>query len=209
MRLLFANSRRPTRLTGHGIQLRFPEPSDYPAWSVLRTESREFLEPWEPRWPSDDLTRTGYRRRLRRYQSDAENGASLTWFIFGGEVGGGPLLGGLTLSAIRMGAARSSQLGYWMGAQYAGRGIMKRAVSLVLDDSFTNMGLERLEAACLPENERSIRLLQGLGFTREGFLRSYLEINGERRDHLLFARLRTEHLARPGASPATTMPAAT
>ena len=53
-------------IAGEGIVLRAPQMSDYPQWAALRESSRAYLTPWEPIWPSDDLTRSGFRRRLRR-----------------------------------------------------------------------------------------------------------------------------------------------
>jgi ribosomal-protein-alanine N-acetyltransferase len=154
----------------------------------LRAESASFLIPWEPRWPVDDLTRSGFKRRLQRYQQEARNMTGLTWFVFAAREN--ELLGGLSLSSIRYGAASSCQLGYWMGERHAGHGFMKKAVGIALGEAFGRLSLQRVEAVTLPENARSIAVLERAGFRREGFVRSYLEINGERRDHLLYAILR-------------------
>jgi ribosomal-protein-alanine N-acetyltransferase len=156
----------------------------------LREESTSFLKPWEPRWPADDLTRTGFRRRLLRYRRDAAENTAYTYFLFA--KGSGELLGGLSLSNIRMGAARTCSLGYWMGERYAGRGHMRKAVELMLPEMFGAMGLERIEAGCIPGNMRSIRLLEAIGFRQEGIMRGYLEIDGRRQDHILFAMLRQD-----------------
>ena len=178
-------------LAGGGLHLRQPTMDDFPAWQQLRRDSAAFLLPWEPRWPSDDLTRTGFRRRLDRYRRDSQSMSALTWFLFDDAE---RLLGGISLSNIRIGASRSGQIGYWMGEAHAGRGFMSRAVRLVLAEAFGPLRLERVEAACLPHNERSIRLLEAVGFFREGYLRGYLEINGERRDHVLYAILRSDFM---------------
>ena len=61
---------------GNGLLLRAPQMSDFPQWAHLRELSREYLTPWEPIWPSDDLSRSGFRRRLRRY---AEDSAAVMW----------------------------------------------------------------------------------------------------------------------------------
>src|ERR1700682_3275226 len=61
---------------GHGLVLRAPHMSDFLQWAHLREYSREYLTPWEPIWPSDDLTRSGFRRRLRRYAEDVEAACS-------------------------------------------------------------------------------------------------------------------------------------
>ena len=55
--------------------------------------------------------------------------------------------------------------------------------------AFDVLRLHRLEAACIPTNQASIRLLESTGFTREGYAREYLCINGVWQDHLLYARI--------------------
>ena len=83
-----------------------------------------------------------------------------------------------------------ASLGYWMGAPYAGKGLMGEAVRLVMSRSRRRAcRLRRIEAACVPENQASLRLLEKAGFVREGYAREYLAINGVWRDHLLFAKL--------------------
>ncbi|MCB1463823.1 MAG: GNAT family N-acetyltransferase [Nitratireductor sp.] len=190
LRLFNASALSSAPIRGNGLVLRLPEPGDYPAWRHLREESTSFLRPWEPRWPTDDLTRTGFRRRLMRYRRDAAENSGFTYFLF--DAISGELLGGLSLSNIRMGAARSCSLGYWMGERYAGLGYMRKAVTAVLPHAFGTLGLERIEAGCIPGNMRSIRLLEGLGFQQEGTMRGYLEIDGRRQDHILFAILRQD-----------------
>jgi ribosomal-protein-alanine N-acetyltransferase len=101
-------------------------------------------------------------------------------------------VGGLTLSNIRRGCAQAGSLGYWMGVGYAGQGYMTAAVLTVLPFAFGALRLHRVEAACLPANTASIRLLEKTGFQREGFARQYLCINGIWHDHILFARLRDD-----------------
>ena len=178
------------QVSGQGVRLRTPQMSDYAEWAELRERSRAFLTPWEPTWPKDDLTRTAFRRRLRRYAQDIRDDQAYPFFVF--RAGDDALLGGLTLSNIRRGVAQSCALGYWMGAPYAGRGHMTAAVRAVLPFVFDTLCLHRLEAACLPHNLPSIRLLERVGFQREGLARRYLCINGVWQDHLLYALLRDD-----------------
>jgi ribosomal-protein-alanine N-acetyltransferase len=86
-------------------------------------------------------------------------------------------------------------IGYWVGAPYARQGYTLAAVRAVLGFSLGRLGLHRIEAACVPENTPSHRLLLRAGFKAEGRAAAYLKINGEWRDHLLFG------LIAPGASP--------
>jgi ribosomal-protein-alanine N-acetyltransferase len=180
----------PPVLRGERVYLRPPQIGDWSDWARLRAASRDFLTPWEPTWTSDELTRLAYRRRLRRYQRDARDGFGYAFFIF--HQGSDELLGGLTLSNVRRGVTQSCSLGYWMGRPFAGQGYMKDAVRALLPFVFHDLGLHRLEAACLPSNEPSKAVLAAAGFTEEGYAREYLRINGAWRDHVLFSLLASD-----------------
>jgi ribosomal-protein-alanine N-acetyltransferase len=172
---------------GEGVFLRAPQMSDYSEWTTLREASRAFLTPWEPTWPSDDLSRSAFRRRLRRYTEDQRADTSYAFFLF--RKSDEALVGGLTLANIRRGVAQAGSLGYWIGEPFARRGMMTGAVQGLVPFAFGSLRLHRLEAACIPSNTASIRLLEKVGFVREGYAREYLCINGLWQDHLLFARL--------------------
>lgn len=172
----------------HGrVLLRPPAFTDHGAWAALRAESRAFLEPWEPEWPHDDLARHAWKERMRRYRADVSQGTGVPLFIF--IEGGTVLAGGISIGYIRRGVSQSGQIGYWMGARHAGKGLMGEALAALIPHAFGELGLHRLEAACIPDNKRSIGVLEKAGFQREGLLRSYLKIAGEWRDHFLYARI--------------------
>jgi [ribosomal protein S5]-alanine N-acetyltransferase len=172
------------------VLLRPPRMSDYESWERLRRESREFLTPWEPTWPADDLTRSAFRCRVKRYVRDMREDSGFALFVFTTMTG--ELAGGLTLSNLRRGAAQTASLGYWIGLPFARQGLMTAAVRAIIPFGFDNLKLHRIEAACLPTNEPSLRLLRRTGFTEEGFARGYLKINGVWRDHVLFSLLATD-----------------
>jgi len=175
-------------IDGDRVVLRQPQISDYAEWAALRERSRDFLKPWEPIWPADDLTRSAFRRRLKRYAEDQRADQSYSLFI--ALKPEGVLVGGITLANIRRGVAQAGSLGYWMGLPYARQGYMTAAVNAVIPFALEKLRLHRLEAACIPTNAGSIRLLEKNGFVREGYAREYLCINGIWQDHLLFARLK-------------------
>jgi [ribosomal protein S5]-alanine N-acetyltransferase len=180
----------PPLVRGRGFFLRPPRPDDFEAWARLREVSRDFLRPWEPIWPADDLTRSAYRRRIRRYQREIDEDLAYPFFLF--RESDEALLGGLTLGMIRRGVAQATTLGYWMGAPHAGKGHMTRAVRAAAGYAFESLRLRRIEAACVPYNEASMHLLEKVGFRREGFARQYLCINGTWQDHVLYALLRDD-----------------
>ncbi len=177
-------------VAGEGVVLRPPQMSDCAEWAALREASRDFLTPWEPTWPVDDLTRSSFRRRIKRYCEDQRNDLAYAFFVF--RKYDDVLLGGLTLANIRRGCAQAGSLGYWMGAPYARQGYMTAAVRAIVPFAFETLKLHRLEAACIAANVASVRLLEKTSFKREGFARQYLCIDGIWQDHLLFARLKDD-----------------
>jgi ribosomal-protein-alanine N-acetyltransferase len=180
-------------IVGKGIYLRPAEMSDYPEWADLRERSRSFLQPWEPVWPADDLTKAAFKRRLRRHAEELAGDESYPLLLFRQD--DRALIGGLTLGQIRRGVAQSGTLGYWMGAPYAGRGYMTRAVRAIVGFGFGTLRLHRIEAACLPHNSVSKSLLEKAGFRHEGLAKAYLRINGAWQDHLLFALIENDDAA--------------
>jgi ribosomal-protein-alanine N-acetyltransferase len=104
----------------------------------------------------------------------------------------GRLAGQVTIDNVVRGAMRSGHLGYWIDRAVAGRGMATLAVAMACDHAFGAVGLHRLQADIRPENHRSQRLVQRLGFRQEGLLRRYLDIDGDWRDHLTFALLAEE-----------------
>jgi ribosomal-protein-alanine N-acetyltransferase len=177
-------------IVGDRVVLRAPQTSDYAEWAALREASRAFLTPWEPNWPPDDLTRGSFRRRIKRYTEDQRSDLAYPFFIF--RKLDSVLVGGLTLANIRRGCAQTGNLGYWTGAAHARKGYMTAAVTSFLPFAFQTLRLHRIEAACIPANAASIRLLEKTGFRREGFAREYLCIAGVWQDHLLYARLKND-----------------
>ena len=92
-------------LRGRGVRLRLPTFNDHEEWAELREESRAFLSPWEPVWPPDDLTRSAFRQRVKRYARDLRTDTGYAYFVFCVEFG--RLVGGLTLSNVRRGVAQT------------------------------------------------------------------------------------------------------
>ena len=178
------------------VMLRQPQMSDHGEWAALRERSREFLKPWEPIWPADDLTRGAFRRRLKRYAEDQRSDQAYSLFVF--RRPDGVLVGGITIANIRRGVAQAGSIGYWMGEPYVREGLMTAALRVLMPFSFVTLRLHRLEAACIPTNVASIRLLEKSGFQREGYARQYLCINGSWQDHLLYARIKDDPPLRRG-----------
>lgn len=174
-------------LVSDPVLLRPPEIRDFEPWARLRAESRAHLTRWEDNWTEKDVTLAAFRRRLRAWDRNRRDANGLSLFVFKDDAA--IMVGGVTLTNIRYGASRSAILGYWIGEAHAGCGYGARAVGETVRHAFQAIGLNRVEAACQPQNTASARLLSKLGFQREGRARGYLRINGVWRDHDIYARL--------------------
>jgi ribosomal-protein-alanine N-acetyltransferase len=167
------------------LLLRAGTATDHEAWTSLREASRDHLLPWEEAWTAEHLTLAAFKRRLKTYDRDARRAGGLSLLAF--RRGDLAMVGGVTLSNIRYGAARSGVIGYWIGAPFVRQGYGTAAVSGVVAHAFSAIDLNRLVAACQPENVASQKLLERCGFVREGLARDYLRINGAWRDHYIYA----------------------
>ncbi len=185
-------------LHGQGVLLRPPRPSDYLEWAELRGGSRDYLQPWEPAWADDDLTKAAFRRRLGVYAREMELGTAWPLFVFDPDEE--RLMGAITLSNIRRGVAETGTLGYWIGQPYAGQGVGTAAAGAMLGFAFGALKLHRVEAACVPHNHASRRVLEKAGFRHEGLAKAYLKINGAWADHLLFGVIEDEFVPDPAVS---------
>lgn len=174
-------------IRGTSVLLRPPVMRDYAAWAQLRAQSRAYLAVWEPQWAKDELSRSAFRRRLRQYQWEAREDQGFAYFVV--HKADGALLGSITLSNVRRGVSQTASVGYWIGLPHANKGYMTDAVQALATHAFKNLGLHRLEAACMPANAASARVLTKVGFICEGRARRYLRIEGVWQDHDLYALL--------------------
>jgi len=143
-----------------------PVADDYKQWKNLREISRDHLQPFEPQWSGDELTRRSFKSRLRQVDSDYTSERGLHWFLKL-TTEQHDVVGGISLTNIRRGVAQTGTLGYWIGAPYQRQGLMTSAVCAIAPYVFDVLRLHRIEAACLPNNEASTRLLVKAGFGQE------------------------------------------
>jgi len=157
---------------------------DESAWLTVRAANRDWLKPWEatiPKGvPQDAVTFAAFVRQERRAWRRGDSFAAVVLVD-------GVLVGRVAIGGIRWGAERGGNIGYWIAESHSGQGITPRAVALLAEYGFAQ-GLHRLEIAVRPENVKSLAVVRKLGFVEEGLRRSYLYIDGEWRDHLIFAR---------------------
>ncbi len=186
--------RQRLRVETDRLTLRPPQHTDYRAWTDLREASATFLQPWEPTWAADHLTRKSFTNRVYWAQRSIRNESALPFFVFHRDED--RLVGAITLDNIRRGPAQSATLGYWIGERHARKGYMRETIEGVVHHAFHRLDLSRVEAACLPENVASRGVLEKSGFKYEGVAQSYLQIAGRWRNHVLYANLRPDRRGR-------------
>ena len=178
----------PARLAWGPVELTALRRRDAAEWSRLRMANQDWLRPWEPSSPIPWHLRhspASYRVMRRAVARRARLGTSVPFAV---RVEG-RLAGQVTVDNVVRGALRSGYLGYWIDRAVAGRGMASLAVALVCDHAFGPVGLHRVQADIRPENGPSQRLVERLGFQREGLLRRYLDIDGDWRDHIAYGLL--------------------
>ena len=173
---------------GQSVCLRFPVKDDRDEFIALRAGSRTHLEPWEPLpavgfnpFGADSFEREIACRQLKEQER---------WLIT--RRGDGVIVGRLAITAIERGPFMNGRFGYWIGADFTGRGYMTEALRLGLRRSFTTLGLHRVEANVQPDNSPSRRAVEKAGFRLEGYSPRYLEIRGEWADHERWAVTRDD-----------------
>jgi ribosomal-protein-alanine N-acetyltransferase len=157
---------------------------DAAAWRSVRSRNGEWLRRWEATLPpGSNPAPPTFAGMVREAHRQARRGVGLPFVTTYDK----RLVGQVTVTGITWGSARWAQIGYWVDRTVAGRGITPTAVALVVDHCFSVVGLHRIEVAVRPENTASIRVVEKLGFRREGEAPRYLHIDGGWRDHVLFA----------------------
>ena len=175
------------KLSGKRVFLRPPKRRDALKWQKLRMASKSFLVPWEPAWDASSCSRRTYIRFFKNSNYLANMDRAYSFLIF--NIEDKSLLGGVNVGNVRRGVSQSASLGYWIGKQYCKKGYMKEALGILIPSLFSDLQLNRIEAATLENNIASKNLLNKIGFKKEGKLRRYLKINGEWQDHILYSLL--------------------
>jgi ribosomal-protein-alanine N-acetyltransferase len=174
----------PARLTSGEVTLRPISRSDKQQWHEVRRRNAEWVRPWDATVPPGAPTRpSSFGALVRRLHRMARQGTTLPFAI---EVGG-RFIGQLTVNNIVRGSAQFGSMGYWIDQQYAGRGIVPRAVAMAIDHCFFTAGLHRIEICIRPENTNSLRVVEKLGLHEVGLAPRFLHIDGAWRDHRIYA----------------------
>jgi ribosomal-protein-alanine N-acetyltransferase len=179
----------PAWLTADEVTVRPLAHRDARAWREARRRNAAWLRPWDATVPPGASTRpTSFRALVRRLHKQARAG---TTYPFAIDVDG-RFAGQITVNNIVRGSAQFASIGYWLDRQFAGRGVMPRAVALVIDHCFAAAGLHRIEVAIRPENSNSLRVVEKLELREVGYAPKFLHIDGDWRDHRIYAITREE-----------------
>ncbi|MBX3434098.1 MAG: GNAT family N-acetyltransferase [Pirellulales bacterium] len=157
----------------NAVYLAAPSGRDCDEFLGAVERSREF----HSHWAHPPNAREGFEQYLERLKADRHAG-----FFVRRQVDDA-LAGVVNINEIVRGCFCSGYLGYYAFVPYAGQGLMRQGLRLVIDEAFDSFGLHRLEANIQPDNAASIALARRLGFLREGFSPRYLRLEGEWRDH--------------------------
>lgn len=173
------------RLRYGAVGLRPFEMSDRSAWTEVRARNRQWLHRWEATLPPESPApgRASFRRMMGDLRKQVRDGRCLPFAITVDD----QFAGQLTVGNIVTGSAMYASIGYWIDQRHAGHGYTTLAVAMATDYCLFEVGLHRLEIAIRPENSASLRVVEKLGYTEVGFAQGYLHIDGQWRDHRLFA----------------------
>ena len=174
-------------LAGH-LVLRPGRTNDVPEVRRALRANAEHLRPWSatPAAGEDPTSFASVSRTVLRHRREWKRGQSFVLYASLRE-DEPRIIGRVTLGGVLRGAFQNAHLGYWIDAQEQGRGLMTEAVRATTSFAFGAAGLHRVQAAVMPSNKASIRVLEKVGYRREGLAARYLFIAGAWEDHLLFA----------------------
>lgn len=175
--------------------IRPPKAEDCEQWIAVRSQSENSLKPFEPHWPENCLTPAFFHKRLHLQAQHFDIGAACYFLIFKKNPDRidnkdpkteARLIGGVNINDIRRNVSQFANLGYWLCEKDRGQGYMIESIGSILQFCFMRLNLNRVNAACIPRNTSSKNVLENSGFIEEGFAKSYLKINGNWEDHILY-----------------------
>ncbi|WP_346884835.1 GNAT family protein [Clostridium sp. UBA4395] len=169
-------------IQGNKISIRVLNSDDARDLLEYYTRNKDFLSKFEPHRDEEFYTVEVQKQSLIENYKEFIKGEGAHFGIYKAE----KMIGRIRIYNIVHGVFKSAFIGYSMDEQYQGNGYMKEAVSLVVTYAYEELGLHRIEATTLVDNEKSQRVLKACGFNELGICKEYLHINGKWRDHVIF-----------------------
>ena len=149
------------------------------------TRNADRFQPWHPLVKSDHHSVSHWKRRLAEREREYQEGNSVHFIALEND----RVIAACSLTNILYSPVCLCFMGYSVDREYEGSGVMMQLVRHVINYAFENLRLNRICANYMPANKRSGRLLEKLGFEKEGYAKRYLCINGQWEDHVLTALL--------------------
>jgi ribosomal-protein-alanine N-acetyltransferase len=177
-----------TRLVTERLILRPPRTTDVPELRRVLRANALHLRPWSaaPSPGEDPASLTAVSRAVLRHRREWKRGQAFV-FLMTAHTPEDRIVGRVALGGVLRGAFQNTYLGYWVDVAHQGLGLMPEAVRAATTFAFRGAGLHRVQAAVMPRNSRSLRVLEKAGYRREGIAERYLSIAGVWEDHVLFA----------------------
>lgn len=177
-----------TRIVTERLALRLPRPNDVAEMRRAMRKNDAHLRPWSvaPAAGEDPASLAAVSAAVLRHRREWKRGQAFVMLILP-RGDNRVVIGRIALGGVLRGAFQNAYLGYWLDEEHQGRGLMTEAVRAATSFAFTAAGLHRLQAAVMPSNQASLRVLDKVGYRREGLAERYLCIAGKWEDHLLFA----------------------
>ena len=172
-------------ITSQKVTLRPPQYSDWKAWADERKKNKLYLQPWEPLWSINELERSSFVKRVRMFERLSHNDQAYSFLIYKSD--NEDFIGEVNISNVQRGIIQSCTIGYWIAKDCEGKGMMSESLELVKEFIFNELKLHRIEAACLPHNMPSLKVLLKNGFIKEGTARKLLKINDKWQDHTVLS----------------------
>jgi RimJ/RimL family protein N-acetyltransferase len=183
-------SAKTYRIETERLLIRCFEPTDAPRLLESITESVDHLMPWIP-WAKDEPEDLEAKiRKVRLFRGRFDLGLDYVFGIF--DRSGEQLLGGTGLHTRLGGNAR--EIGYWINARQANKGYTTEAVRALIKVGFDIEKLDRLEIHCDPENHKSRRIPERLGFRHEATLKDrFVDALDRLRDKMIWTMFKEEY----------------
>ena len=180
----------PVVLQQDNLVLRPLKLRDKKEWTKLRQRNQNWFQQWESTVPDEFSDgKASFYQIVKNLRVEAKAQRSLPFVM---EIDK-KIAGQITVANINYGSTRSAYIGYWIAEEFAGKGYTPLAVAMAIDHCFQILNLHRLEITIRPENLKSLRVVEKLGLRSEGLRPKYLHIDGDWRDHLVFAINKDEY----------------
>ena len=177
---------RSSTLVVDELKIRLIGTKDAQRISAYYQKNREFLQPWEPLREEGFFSVQGWEKRLIQLAELQKH--HLAYYFVIVKQGSDDICGVINFSNLIKHPFYACHVGYSLGDEYQGQGIMRRSLNAVVQWMFDERHFHRIMAGYMPRNEKSGKVLSELGFEKEGLAKDYLLINGQWEDHVLTAK---------------------